>query len=142
MSFKLFEIELISLATNQLNYLNQWVKQTPVAAVTAQDLYTLSKLTGLILRWLSLPIALIAVLLLCKLHPGNKLSKIHNMKTLLESMQGEFPETQPIIGKKLDEQDINEGPWRMALTPVEFMKEHNLLKSNKMINKGLASEIF
>ncbi|ALA25298.1 hypothetical protein AVI51_04145 [Piscirickettsia salmonis] len=140
--FKLFELKIVGFTTNQLNYLSHWAKNTPTIAVTAQDLYTLSNIIGLTLRWLSVPVALITIVLLWRFHPANKLSTTHDMNSLLQSMQTVFPETQPIVGKHLDAEEINKGLWRMASTPVEFMREHHLLKANKTIDQGLAVEVF
>ncbi|WP_235602959.1 hypothetical protein [Piscirickettsia litoralis] len=140
--FKMFEVRLINLITGQLGKVIDWAKYTPTEAITAHDLYAISLLAGSYVRWLTVPIAIILTGLLWKYHPGSNLSTKHSMLSLLQSMKDEFYETRPIIGQSLDAQNIDEGPWKMALTPLEFMKVNQLLNSSKKIDEGLAKEVF
>nr|WP_235603259.1 hypothetical protein [Piscirickettsia litoralis] len=142
LSFKLFEIELTQLMTGKLDNLAIWIRKTPAEAVTGHDLYTISVAVGSVIRWFILPLALLMIILLWKLHPGNKLSTIHSMNSLLDSMKSEFPETMPIVNQRLAVQSIDEGGWRMALTPIEFMKKHQLFAGKAAINHDRAHDLF
>ncbi|MGJ3493702.1 intracellular multiplication protein IcmP [Piscirickettsia salmonis] len=139
---KMFEVRLINLVTGQLQDVIDWSSHTPIQAVTANDLYVLSNKVGLFFCWFNIFITVILTLLLWKYHPGNKLATKHSMSTLLANMKDSFCETRPIIGKSLSKESINKGSWKMALTPLEFMKANNLLDDNKKVNEGLAKEIF
>ncbi|ODN43886.1 type IVB secretion system coupling complex protein DotM/IcmP [Piscirickettsia litoralis] len=139
---KLFELKIINLITENVAYLINWINNTPTEAVTVQDIYAISNITGSYIRWLAIPMSAISVLLLWKFHPTNKLSEIHDMKSLLLSMRFKFSETMPIIGKNLNKKSVSDGAWKMALTPVEFIKENRLLLENKKIDRDLAKHIF
>lgn len=55
--------------------------------------------------------------------------KTYSMKSLREQEQKNWPCITPVVKTEdLVSQDINVGPWAMALTPVEFARKHKLLK--------------
>jgi intracellular multiplication protein IcmP len=57
-----------------------------------------------------------------------KFRRAHNMKSLVQQEQLNWPAIMPVIGKDLVAMDINVGPWAMAMTPIEFSRKYNLLK--------------
>jgi intracellular multiplication protein IcmP len=60
----------------------------------------------------------------------NKYRRTHDMKTLRAQEQFNWPSIMPVIKEDLANEDINKGPWAMALTPMEFARKHNLLKKD------------
>jgi intracellular multiplication protein IcmP len=77
------------------------------------------------------PIALILLLLAVILYRSNvilKFKKAHSMNTLRAQEQFNWPAIMPIVKEDLVNQDVNVGPWAMAMTPLEFSKKHNLLR--------------
>jgi intracellular multiplication protein IcmP len=61
------------------------------------------------------------------------------MKTLSHQEQYNWPAIMPIVKLDLVAQDVNQGPWAMALTPMEFAQKHNLLKKEDAVLDGGAS---
>ena len=49
------------------------------------------------------------------------------MASLANQEQKNWTLISPVIGKSLVKKDINNGPWAMADTPLQFCKKHNLL---------------
>tara|TARA_R110002124_G_scaffold177391_2_gene345418 strand:+ start:2652 stop:3776 length:1125 start_codon:yes stop_codon:yes gene_type:complete len=59
---------------------------------------------------------------------SGKCITIYNMKTLLNSEKALWPQTIPIAGLNLIDQDISKGPWASALTPILFVKKYKLVE--------------
>lgn len=79
------------------------------------------------------PVVLVLVVLACVLYRSNialKFRKAHDMKTLRAQEQFNWPAIMPVIKEDLVSQDVNVGPWAMAMTPMEFARKHNLLKKD------------
>lgn len=52
------------------------------------------------------------------------------MKSLRAQEQFNWPAIMPIVKEDLVSQDVNKGPWAMALTPMEFARKYNLLRKD------------
>ncbi len=57
-----------------------------------------------------------------------KFKHAHNMKTLRAQEQKNWPCIMPVVNEDLAKVDISDGPWAMALNPIEFAKKNGLLK--------------
>lgn len=102
--------------------------------------------------YLAFPIALILVILAFVAYNSNvggKFKRIHSMKTLKASEAKLWSSITPV--KKLDliNEDIDKGPWAMALTPMMFAKSKKLLIEDRSkpevtvtVNRGMASKEF
>lgn len=70
---------------------------------------------------------------------GMKFRRTHSMKTLRDQEQKNWPQIMPIIARDLAAEDVKIGPWAMALTPMEFAKQYNLLKKDEFAPPGMAN---
>ena len=59
--------------------------------------------------------------------------RAHDMKTLRAQEQYNWPAIMPIVKQDLVSEDINVGPWAMALTPIEFARKYQLLKKEDLL---------
>lgn len=59
-----------------------------------------------------------------------KFRKTYDMNKLRVQEQYNWPAIMPVVKEDLISADINQGPWAMALTPMEFAHKYNLLKKN------------
>lgn len=59
-----------------------------------------------------------------------KFRKTYNMNKLRVQEQYNWPAIMPVVKEDLINADISQGPWAMALTPMEFARKYNLLKKN------------
>lgn len=57
----------------------------------------------------------------------NKYRKRYDMQALATQERSEWPQINAVHGLDLVNTDINEGPWAMAQTPVEFCKKNGIL---------------
>ena len=106
------------------------MQTVPTAGV---DWNTLVMMTHDIGNYMRYPIALILIVLAAFLYNSNvilKYKKSHSMNTLRAQEQFNWPAIMPVVKEDLVSQDVNEGPWAMALTPMEFAKKHKLLRKD------------
>lgn len=131
-SFTVLQGKLISLfihdeVLNSALYIMQTVDP---GEVSWQQTVTLMRPVGEYIRY---PIIIILIILSIILYTSNiklKFRRAHSMKSLRMQEQHNWKAIMPIINQDLAKEDINKGPWAMALTPMEFAKKHNLLKKD------------
>lgn len=82
------------------------------------------------------PVVLVLVVLAIVLYQSNislKFRKSHDMKSLRAQEQFNWPAIMPVIKEDLVSQDVNKGPWAMALSPMEFARKYNLLRKDDVL---------
>ena len=57
--------------------------------------------------------------------------QVYNMSSLLNAEVVNWPQTTPILDKNLLKEDIDKGPWAMAMTPMRFAKRYKLLQERQ-----------
>ncbi|CDZ76914.1 hypothetical protein BN59_01193 [Legionella massiliensis] len=108
---------------------NIYIMQTiDPASVEWEQFVGLTQSVGDYIRY---PVVVILVLLAFFLYHSDitlKFRRAHNMKTLRAQEQHNWLAIMPIVKEDLANEDVNKGPWAMALTPMEFARKYNLLK--------------
>ena len=102
----------------------------PTASVDWNGLVDITAHVGDYIRY---PIVLILLVFAIVLYQSNvvlKYKRVHSMKSLREQEQFNWPAIMPIVKEDLVSQDVNTGPWAMALTPMEFARKYNLLRKD------------
>lgn len=97
------------------------------------DWAQLVMLTHLVGDYVRYPITIILGILAVVLYKSDlklRFRKAHDMKTLRAQEQYNWPAIMPIVKQDLVSEDINKGPWAMALTPMEFARKYQLLKKD------------
>ena len=61
---------------------------------------------------------------------SHKFCKVYSMKSLSVQEQENWPAISPVVAQDLVKVSIDEGPWAMALNPMEFSRKYNLLKKS------------
>lgn len=124
--------KLVNFFMNNQDLANQiYLMQTlDPNTVDWNQLVTMSREVGDFMRY---PVIFALVILAIFLYNSNitlKYRKTHSMSTLKVQEQFNWPAIMPIIKEDLVSQDVNVGPWAMALTPMEFAKKYQLLKKD------------
>ncbi len=117
----------------QLASLIQIMQTIDPNAVNWDQLLETTRAVGDFMRY---PVVIVLLVLAVFLYQSNitlKFRKIYDMKKLREQEQFNWPAIMPIVKEDLVEQDINTGPWAMALTPMEFARKYNLLKKEDIL---------
>lgn len=112
----------------------QAMKTITPAMLTADIADTLSTAVGVYLRY---PIVALLVLFTIITFRGNvqaRFKRKFNMRTLAATEQINYPQISVVTKLDLLEQDLDSGPWAMALTPMQFCKR------NKLISVGLSEK--
>jgi len=103
------------------------------SAVDWSQLVLMTRAVGDFMRY---PVVIVMLVLAVVLYNSNitlKYRKAHDMKSLRMQEQFNWPAIMPIIKEDLVSQDVNKGPWAMALSPMEFARKHNLLKKDDVL---------
>ncbi|GGI89942.1 type IVB secretion system coupling complex protein DotM/IcmP [Legionella impletisoli] len=82
------------------------------------------------------PIIVVLAILAVVLYTSNvtlKFRKTYNMNTLRKQEQYNWPAIMPVVKENLIDVNINEGPWAMALSPMEFARKNQLLKKDDVL---------
>lgn len=127
---KYIELKIISYFVVNDNYsgLANWVHRTGSNKIKFLELKLLSLEVGKTLQYPCMVFtALLAALLFWK-HPDSGYRDIENMKSLTQKIQKTFPAINVVSGINLISASVDEGPWAMALTPIEFAKKYKLLE--------------
>jgi intracellular multiplication protein IcmP len=105
--------------------------QRVTSGVIDNDYKTMEMIAGDVGRFLRYPISVFIgalALYMGMKNVGVKFNRIFNMKTMKMSEKENWPQITPVLKQTLIKEDINKGPWAMAMTPVLFCEKHNLLK--------------
>jgi len=95
-------------------------------------------------KYMRFPIALILGVVALILYTTTATIKFKNtfsMTQLRLIEKDEWPRMRPILNLKLIEQDIDSGPWAMAVTPMQFGKKYGLLKEETKDGKPMVKVI-
>lgn len=125
----------------QLETWEGFVQQVPDDSVTWDSVKAVCGVVGLYIRY---PFCVILVGLGFWTYLRNtvlKYRQAYSMKTLRAQEQVNWPQILPVLTKDLAREDIKIGPWAMALTPMEFARQHNLLKKDEFAPKSSNMDI-
>ncbi len=128
----IWEGKLINLFINN-PLLQEQINLMQTVPTAGVDWKTLVMMTHDIGDYMRYPIALILIALAVTLYRSNiilKYKKAHSMNTLRAQEQFNWPAIMPVVKEDLVSQDVNQGPWAMALTPMEFARKHHLLRKD------------
>ncbi|HAT6937518.1 TPA: type IVB secretion system coupling complex protein DotM/IcmP [Legionella pneumophila] len=131
-TINIWQARLVNLFLNNQLLANQiYLMQTlDPNAVNWDQMVTVMRAVGDYMRY---PVICILVVLAFVLYNSNvtlKYRKTYDMKSLRAQEQFNWPAIMPIIKEDLVSQDVNKGPWAMALTPMEFARKYNLLRKD------------
>lgn len=131
-TINIWQARLVNLFLNNQLLANQiYLMQTlDPSTVNWDQMVTMMRNVGDYMRY---PVICILVVLAFVLYNSNvtlKYRKTYDMKSLRAQEQFNWPAIMPIIKEDLVSQDVNKGPWAMALTPMEFARKYNLLRKD------------
>src|SRR3989338_862410 len=109
-----------------LSSLKNFIGTTDPAHATWKNFATINVLIGHWTRYLVMSILLI-LSAASYFRSGAHFHHTYSMKTLRVVNEEMWPQIRPIADINLMKEDIDEGVWAMARTPLLFCKEHNLL---------------
>lgn len=123
-------LHLPILAAN-LDDLTRW-QQFMMGKPTDVSFGTLSDLSAAVGNYYRIPVAIVLVALGLKIYFSHLTSKFRttfNTQRLRNVERANWPQITPVVNLDLVKQDLDKGPWAMAMTPIEFVKQNNLIQS-------------
>lgn len=123
----------VFIHNEQLQSLIYLMQTIDPSAVDWSQLMDTTRAVGDYMRY---PVVTLLVIMGFVLYQSNiklKFRKAHNMSTLRAQEQYNWNAIMPVIKEDLVSQDVNQGIWAMALTPMEFAKKHKLLRKDDLL---------
>lgn len=133
--FNIIEATLINavLHDDKIDTYIYLLKTMNPSSVEFQQLVELSDFIGVYIRYPVIVIIIVLSIFLYRSDLTTKYKRTHNMQSLRKQEQDNWPAISPVVNEDLVSVDINEGPWAMALSPMEFARKNNLLKKNDLL---------
>jgi intracellular multiplication protein IcmP len=128
---KLFEISMLAHFTHNLDDVRYSMLTADPNNVDFNFLANVGSAVGYYLR---IPCIILIAFLAVLVFTSNTVrvfKRIYDMRILRNLEQVNWPQISPVAHLDLIKQDIDKGPWAMAMTPIQFCKRHGLLEEYK-----------
>lgn len=131
----IWQAQLINLFIHneELTNLISIMQTVDINAVGWNELVDITRLVGNFTRYPIVAIILILAFILYQTDIKLKFRKVYDMNRLRQQEQFNWPAIMPVCKEDLVSQDVNKGPWAMAMTPLEFARRYNLLKKEDVL---------
>lgn len=130
---KLWEAEFVSWVYPPAQAQVSQIKNTAATSITPTMLGDISTTVGNYFRYpFAVLLAVLAVIVYLS-NPNMRYKKTHNMQSLVNEEKENWPQISPVADLNLTSEDIDEGPWAMAMSPMQFAKNTNLLQEEKVV---------
>ena len=141
---KYFELQIISIFVVNDNYqgLANWAHHTDSTQVQYVMLQLLASEVGNSLKYPCIFLAAIFALILYFKHPDTGYRDIESMKTLANKVRKMFPAINIVNGLDLVNTPVDQAPWAMADTPIEFATSIFILDSGASISVEATCKTF
>ena len=115
--------------------LGQMFSQASPRSEKFSNFVMMNKQVGL---WMRYP-CLLALLVMAGLayfkHGNIRFRQVYSMKTLRQCEVENWPQITPVVSLDLVKENIDKGPWAMAMTPLDFGKNNNILLKQEVLGK-------
>ena len=128
LQLKSVEISIINLFTDRLRPVQRWIQLVPVDQVGFDKVSAAASLVGSYIRIPAAIILAVLAFVVYRSNPTRKFRRNYNMKSLKLEECNNWPTIKPVAKLDLVGTDLLEGPWSMALTPMEFAKKNKLIR--------------
>lgn len=118
----------LSVQANDLQALAVAIQQKRLSTTSFDAMQVVSTKVGDYLRLVVAPFLLLFGLIIYFTNLQLKLKVVFDMKRMRLAEQADWPQITPVLKLNLVKEDIDTGPWAMAMTPMQFCKKHKLLK--------------
>jgi intracellular multiplication protein IcmP len=125
---KLIEIKILSLFTHKLDIVRDIILHANPKTMVLQDVIIIGNAVGDYLRFPCIAFILMLAVIVYTNNTVRVLKRTYDMKELLKLEQVNWPQVSPIAKLNLIKEDLDKGPWAMAMTPMQFCKRYQLLE--------------
>jgi intracellular multiplication protein IcmP len=134
LSVKLFETHILNALFNDKYMALQTLIVTAMrntGNLNFPDVMLIGENVGNIVRYPLIALMFILAGVIYYGNPTGMFKRTYSMQDLVKLEKDNWPQVYPVVGLDLIKEDIDKGPWAMALQPVQFCKRHNLLDEVK-----------
>ncbi len=140
---KIMEARVIEIFDPKISDLkNAMLRASPEQVKIGQVLNVCTAI-GEYLRYPLCAILMILAVFVYRRSAATRFCRVFNMKSLYQQEKSNWPYAEVALKQDLVKQDINSGPWAMALTAMQFSKKHKLLdiERKQLGATGLSKEL-
>jgi intracellular multiplication protein IcmP len=130
---KSWEARCIAFFLPSVSYLPAEIKHLSPSDVAFSQLVDISQTVGNYLRYPIIVLLVVLALIIYFSHISLNFKKVYTMKSLTEAERQNWPQITPVVKLNLVKEDINQGAWAMALSPMQFAKKYQLLQEEKTV---------
>jgi intracellular multiplication protein IcmP len=120
-------LPFLQIQRHDLQVLAAAIQQKKFGA-TIDGLQAVSAAAGSYLRFVVTPLLVIFTAIIYTTNLQLKLKVVFDMKRMKLAEKQDWPQITPVLKLNLVKEDIDKGPWAMAMTPMQFCRKHKLLK--------------
>ncbi len=133
----------------KLHMVRDLMRNPDISAVDLSNFVDAINYSGLYFRFVTIIVLIVLALVLFLFPSSSRFHKVYNMQNLRKLESQNWPQITPVLSRDLVNEDINEGPWAMALNPIDFCFKNNILSEdeakrsgNLSIAHGVANKVF
>lgn len=139
---RLGEIALISIFTNELARVAQWIRETPAQDVAFDQAKYLATVVGVYIRWLLVPLIGLFWYLLLRANRLEANKSQLSLRTLMKSQLNVWPQNTCVANTDLVNEDPRQGEWASAQTEIEFALSNGLLHPEEGLDRVACEKVF
>lgn len=128
LKIKLLEISLLSHFTAHFEDVRTYILTTAPEKFSLQDVLAVGNAVGDYIRFPLVLLVLVLAVLVYMANATRLFKRTYSMKDLVTAEKNNWPQIIPVAGLDLIHTDIDQGPWAMAMTPMQFCKKYKLLE--------------
>lgn len=127
--YQLIALDAVLMPMNitDVHETTEWVRTATRNDLNLNNAKALSELTGKYYRYLYAVFFFWFSWRIFLKNPLARYKKKYTLKSLAQQEQKNWPQIQSVIRFDLVNQDLDVGPWAMAMTPMQFAKKHQLI---------------
>lgn len=122
-----YEALAIGYFTDGVNVATNWLYRASPEDINKDSAIKISQFIGEFLMIPAIFVLLLMALYLFKSHIAMRYTKKYSIDTLAKQEQYNWPQIAPVVDLDLIGADLGQGPWAVAMNPMQFSKHHQLL---------------
>lgn len=134
---KYHELKLISyfIVNQDFQGLAAWTDSQNPNRISFATLGLLSNEIGNTIKYPCIAVCTVFAVVIWVKHPESGFRDSESMETLSQKVKKTFPAINIVSGLDLAKTPIDEGPWAMGMTPIEFARHHKLIHRDPRTEK-------
>ena len=113
---------------SDLQSVDYYIDQTAANNVAVEQVKIMSHVVGSYYRYVVIGGLVVMAYITGFRHRVAQFSQDYDMNSLKKAEVANWPQITPVLDLDLAKQDLDTGPWAMSKLPMDFCKEHQLLR--------------